>query len=89
MNSIPLNFFFFCEDHGIIQGTTHPYFPEFGIIHEITSPYSPKFNGVVERKKRTLKDMMNAMLVSSRTPLNLWGDAIISVCAPNIAYLKV
>ena len=89
MNSIPLNFFFFCEDHGIIQETTYPYSPKFGIIHEITSLYSPKFNGIAERKNRTLKDMMSAMLVSSRTPLNLWEDAIISACAPNIAYLKV
>ena len=47
----------FCEDHGI--------------IHETTPPYSPKSNGVVERKNRTLKEMMNAMLVSSRAPLNL------------------
>ncbi|KAJ9684091.1 hypothetical protein PVL29_016537 [Vitis rotundifolia] len=56
----------FCEDHGI--------------IHETTPPYSPESNGVAERKNRTLKDMMNAMLVSSGAPLNLWGEAILSAC---------
>ncbi|KAJ9680257.1 hypothetical protein PVL29_019539 [Vitis rotundifolia] len=56
----------FCEDHGI--------------IHETTSPYSPKSNGVAEKKNKTLKDMMNAMLVSSGAPLNLWGEAILSAC---------
>ena len=54
----------FCEEHGIIHETT---------------PYSPKSNGVVERKNITLKEMMNAMLVSSIASLNLWGEAILSV----------
>ena len=48
---------------------------EHRIIHETTSPYSPKSNGVVERKNRTLYDMINAMLVSLRAPLNLWGGS--------------
>ena len=51
---------------------------EHGIIHETTPPYSPKSNGVDERKNRTLKEMMNVMLVSSRVSLNLWGEAIFS-----------
>ena len=58
----------FCEQHGI--------------IHETTSPYSPESNGVDERKNRTLKNMMNAMLISSGAPLNLLGvgEAILSIC---------
>ena len=51
-----------------------------GIIHEVTSPYSPESNGVAERKNRTLKEMMNAMLVSSAAPNNLWGEALLSAC---------
>ena len=44
----------FCEDHGI--------------IHETTPPYSPKSNGVAKRKNKTLKEIMNSMLVISKHP---------------------
>ena len=54
----------FCEEHEIIHETTPPYFLES--------------NGVVERKNRTLKEMMNAILVSLGASLNLWGEAILS-----------
>lgn len=50
------------------------------IIHEITPPYSPKSNGVAERKNKTLKEMMNSMLVSANAPDNLWGEAILFAC---------
>ena len=51
-----------------------------GIIHEVTPPYSPESNGVAERKNRTLKEMMNSLLVSASTPHNLWGEAILFAC---------
>ena len=44
-----------------------------GIIHEVTLPYSLESNGVAERKNTTLKEMMNAILISSNAPDNLWG----------------
>ena len=34
----------------------------FGII---TTPYTPQQNGIVKRKNRTLKEMVNSMFVSS------------------------
>ncbi|KAL0413818.1 UNVERIFIED_CONTAM: Retrovirus-related Pol polyprotein from transposon TNT 1-94 [Sesamum radiatum] len=51
-----------------------------GIIHETSAPYTPQQNGVAERKNRTLKEMMNAMLLSSGLPENMWGEAVLSAC---------
>ena len=42
-----------------------------GIIHEVTPPYSHESNGIVGRKNRTLKDMMNSLLVSASSLYNL------------------
>ncbi|GJR13372.1 retrovirus-related pol polyprotein from transposon TNT 1-94 [Tanacetum coccineum] len=36
-----------------------------GIRHEFTAPYSPQQNGIAERKNRTLKEMVTAMLIIS------------------------
>ena len=51
---------------------------QHGIIHQTTAPYSPQQNGVAEHKNITLKEMMNALLLSSGLPQNLWGEAILS-----------
>ncbi|KAD6118818.1 hypothetical protein E3N88_10089 [Mikania micrantha] len=48
-----------------------------GIIHECTAPYSPQQNGIAERKNRTLKEIMNAMLISSGMSQDMWGEAIL------------
>ena len=53
---------------------------DHGIIHKTTPPYSPESNGVAKRKNETLKKMINAMLVSSGAPLNLWGETILFAC---------
>jgi len=44
-----------------------------GIIHETGAPYTPQQSGVAERKNRTFKEMMNAMLVSLGLPDNMGG----------------
>ena len=51
---------------------------QHGIIHQTTTPYSPQQNGIAERKNRTLIEIMNAMLLSSGLPQNLWREVILS-----------
>ena len=51
---------------------------QHGIIHQTTAPYSSQQNGVVKRKNRTLKEMINPILISFGLPQNLWGEAILS-----------
>ena len=61
------------------------------IIHEVKAPYSPQSNSVAECKNHTLKEMMNAMLISSGLPQNMWGEAILSskYKRPSYKYLRV
>nr|GEW99844.1 retrovirus-related Pol polyprotein from transposon TNT 1-94 [Tanacetum cinerariifolium] len=47
------------------------------IRHEFTAPYSPQQNGIAERKNRTLKEMVTAMLISFGMSQDMWGEAIL------------
>ena len=49
------------------------------IIHQTTTSYSPQQNDIAECKNHTLKEMINVMLISSRAPHNLLGDAILTI----------
>ena len=53
-------------------------YAKFGIIHQTTASHTPQQNGIAERKNRTLKEMVNSMLVSSGAPQNLWGEALLT-----------
>ena len=60
---------------GEYDGPFDVFCKEHGIIHQTTAPYSPESNGVAERKNRTLKEMMNAMLQESGLAQNMWGGS--------------
>ena len=50
---------------GEYEAPISEFYSQHEIIHEITAPYSPQSNGIIERKNRTLKEVMNVMLISS------------------------
>ncbi|GJV73453.1 zinc finger, CCHC-type containing protein [Tanacetum coccineum] len=52
------------------------FFQSVGINHETTAPYTPQQNGVVERKNRARKKMVNSMLSYSGLSDGFWGEAI-------------
>ena len=49
---------------------------ECGIVPQYTMSGSPGMNGVVERRNRTLKDMVRSMLSHSNLLISLWGKAL-------------
>ncbi|GKF84833.1 zinc finger, CCHC-type containing protein [Tanacetum coccineum] len=48
------------------------FFQSVGIIHETIAPYTPQQNGVVERKNKALKEMVNSMLSYSGLSEGFW-----------------
>nr|GEY10501.1 hypothetical protein [Tanacetum cinerariifolium] len=56
------------------------YFDTVGISHQMSSVRTPQQNGVVERRNWTLVEAPRTMLIFSRAPLFLWGEAIATVC---------
>ncbi|KAE8236163.1 hypothetical protein A4X13_0g9242, partial [Tilletia indica] len=47
-----------------------------GIIHQTTPAYTPQLNGIAERKNRTIKEMMSAMLIGGGVPMEYWDWAL-------------
>ena len=56
------------------------YFISMGIVHETTAGYAPQSNGVAERKKRTLQEMVYFMLTCSSLSEIFWGEAMLTTC---------
>ena len=54
------------------------YVLEYGIIHQTIAHYTAQSNGFAERKNRTLKEMMKALMINSGSPRNHWGEAILT-----------
>jgi len=68
------------SDRGGEYVSFNDYCVKEGIIHEVTPPYSLESNGVAKRKNKTLKEIINVMLISSNAPDNLWGEALLTAC---------
>ena len=49
---------------------------KFDIIHQTTASYTPQQNKIAEQKNKTLKEMINSMLVSCKAPQNLGGSSV-------------
>ena len=47
-----------------------------GIISQLTPPGTPQWNGVSERRKRTLLDMVRSMMSQTNLPISFWGYAL-------------
>lgn len=65
------------------------YCKETGLHRHYTSPYSPQQNGVVERRNRTVLEMVRCNLKTMEMPNVLWGEAVShSVYVLNRAHTK-
>ena len=49
---------------------------EHEILSQFSAPETPQQNGVVERRNRTLLDMIRSMMSFSTLPLSFWGYAL-------------
>ena len=56
------------------------YCNEHGVDHNVSAPRTPQQNRVVERKNRTLEDMIRTMMVASGLPRNFWTEALNTPC---------
>jgi len=51
-----------------------------GILHNFSAPRTPQQNGVVERKNRSLEELIRTMLSESSLPKYFWVDAVSTSC---------
>ena len=56
---------------GQVLGPFAQFLQEYGIVAQYTMPRSPNQNGVVERRNRTLLNMVRSMLANSKLPKSL------------------
>jgi transposase InsO family protein len=51
------------------------FFKDVGIKRELTTPYNPQQNNVVERKSRTIMEVVKTMIHDQDIPMCLWAEA--------------
>ena len=49
---------------------------EHGILFQLTTPRTPQQNGVLERRNKTLLDMVRSMTSYSSLPISFWGYSL-------------
>jgi transposase InsO family protein len=52
---------------------------DVGIKRELTTPYNPQQNGVVERKNKTIMEVVKTMIHDQDPPMCLWAEAAMAV----------
>ena len=66
------------------------FYDKHGIAHAFSAPRISQQNGVVERKNRTLQEMVRVMSNLKKLSSRLWAEAINTTCYTiNRVYLKL
>ncbi|RVW88179.1 Copia protein [Vitis vinifera] len=64
------------DELGQNPGAFAKFLEKCGIRAQYTMPGTPQQNGVVERRNRTLMEMVRSMMSYSSVPISLWGEAL-------------
>ena len=59
-----------------LLGDFKDYLTQNEIVSQLTSPGTPQQNGVVERRNKTLLEMVRSMKSYSTLPISFWGYAL-------------
>ena len=59
-----------------LSGEFKFYLTQEGIVSQLSTPGTPQQNGVLERRNRTLRDMVRLMLSYSSLPISFWRYAL-------------
>ena len=64
------------DESGQNPGPFAKFLEKHGIRAQYTMPSTPQQNGVVERRNRTLMEMVRSMTSYSSVPISLWGETL-------------